>query len=112
MGLLLVTSSLSMANVKNSENLDAYTTHYANVISSNHLKSFTDGNEKPMVLIAQRDEYTLYRCESNLFPKVTSSQLTGKDYHYLVYKNNKLHLSVNKRNQKSVYQFFTNNEPK
>lgn len=64
----------------------------------------------PMELVTIQGEYSLYRCEAELMNAPKSCSLKGNNYHYLVYKNDGFHLSVNECNHQAVFQFFSANQ--
>ena len=59
-----------------------------------------------MEMIAKKGQYALYRCQDSVVDKYPGQALTGKTWHYFVYKNNKLHLSVTENNKKDIYKYF------
>ena len=61
----------------------------------------------PMQEVISKDSYELWKCPAEFISNYPGVKITGKSYHYFVYKNGKFHMTVNEINKESVYMFFT-----
>ncbi|MBN2779400.1 MAG: hypothetical protein JXR36_17345 [Bacteroidales bacterium] len=60
-----------------------------------------------MEKVISKGEYTLWKCPDQYVTNFPGQSITGKNFHYFVYKNNNFHMTVNENNKNDIYKFLT-----
>ncbi len=111
--IILLSVNLAFAgNVTPNKNAKSNTGNVPEIVKTNQQIDFLElpyavHEIIPMELVTIQGEYSLYRCDADLVNEPKSCSLKGNNYHYLVYKNDGFHLSVNECNHQAVFQFFS-----
>jgi hypothetical protein len=73
---------------------------------------WADAQSVIMEKVYSKDEYSLWKCESQIVTNFPGQKIHGKLYHYFVYKNGRFHLTVTEMNKECVFSFFTDGNQK
>jgi len=68
---------------------------------------FASVGKTEMELVFRKGAYSLWRCEESFVDKYPTKSLTGVNYRYFVYKNEKYHLAVKENNKDDIFGFFS-----
>lgn len=105
--LLTISLTVLSANeVKNDEN--PFANEILSLQTENLIMPYSDFSAIEMRKIISKNEYSLYKCPGYYINNYPTNYITGKSYHYFVYKNGEFHLTVNEFNKDKVYKFFVN----
>jgi hypothetical protein len=103
--LVLGMSAVSMAS--NNSKGDDYTSELNVSVTKTLQLPYSSNIFVNMEKVYQKDNYSLWRCQSSNIDKFPGKGITGKSYNYFVYKSGKFHLTVNESNKTNVYEFFS-----
>jgi hypothetical protein len=106
LSIVFLTITSSFAINTNVSKVDTATNTSIIIFNQNLNLPWANNSAVVMDKVISKDEYTLWRCESNNVKNYPGQNITGKSYNYFVYKNNKFHLTVNEMNKANVYTFF------
>ncbi len=104
--IILVTMLISISAFAGEKNHSSIQTPNPQTNILQKLPYSSTGNAQ-MQLVISKDEYSLYKCPSNMVTNFPGNNITGNKYNYFIYKNGKFHLTVNENNKKDIYNFLT-----
>ncbi len=80
---------------------------YKNGASVELFLPWANNSTVKMEKVYSKDEYSLWKCESQNVTNYPGSKITGEVYNYFIYKNGKFHMTVTDMNKNNVFRFFS-----